>query len=78
MPAKEKPRGTSGTHRVNHQQNLKFTPALPATSRELFAYADAVAEAIPRLPDRLKSSSIRHFLAVCGAALNDGPRHGTL
>ena len=69
MRPKEKPRAAGGPRRANHQKTLSPNSARLATSRELFAYADAVAEAIPRLPDYLKASSIRHFLSVCLVAL---------
>ena len=63
------PRAAGGPRRVDHQRNLGLDPTRLGTSRELFAYADSVAAAIPRLPDYLKASTIRHFLSVCVAAL---------
>lgn len=69
MRPKEKTRAAGGPRRVDHQRNLELDPTRLGTSRELFAYADAVAAAIPRLPGYLKASTVRHFLSVCVAAL---------
>lgn len=77
MRPKEKTRAAGGPHRANHHRTLGPNPTPLATSRELFAYAGAVAEAIPRLPDYLKPSTIRHLLSVCVAALQAGASHGT-
>jgi hypothetical protein len=39
---------------------------------DLFAYADAVAAAIPGLPSYIRPSTIRHLLTVLHAALAQG------
>lgn len=77
MRPKERTRAAGGPRRANHQKTQTSNSARLATSRELFAYADAVGAAIPRLPGYLKASTVQHFLSVCVAALKAGANHGT-
>ena len=72
MRPKERIRAAGGPCRVDHQKNLEPDTTRIGTSRELFAYADAIGAVIPRLPGYLRPSTIQHFLSVCVAALASG------
>lgn len=71
MRPSKKMAGAAGGPRpaTDHQKNLHRDFASLATSREIFAYGQAVAAALPGLPRSLRQSMVRHLLSVWHAGL---------